>query len=215
MLDGRVLGASLGNPLYRESPRIARAVHQGGYADVLLRPTMVGLLRCGKMLPPQLLVIEIKFADATTAGAHPAGAMLSTDLEIQHVRVLASQVVLDSALVESFNRVLLLERCLERPERRGEAQRYRGARLYETHGRVCTTTRAPRSTCPTGKDVAPIGAARQKDSLLEYGAQHRHRLPAPQLHCRLSHQAPKMPPSGVTTHLGDLAWFTLRAWTAR
>ena len=35
-------------------PRIARAVHQGGYADVLLRPTMVGILRCGKMLPPQL-----------------------------------------------------------------------------------------------------------------------------------------------------------------
>ena len=95
-------------------PRIARAVHQGGYADVLLRPTMVGILRCGKMLPPQLnLVIEIEFADATTAlwsenaGAHPAGATLSTDFEIQNVRVLASQVVLDSALVESFNRVLL------------------------------------------------------------------------------------------------------------
>ena len=48
-------------------PRIARAVHQGGYANVLLRPTMVGILRCGKMLPPQLnLVIEIEFADATT-----------------------------------------------------------------------------------------------------------------------------------------------------
>ena len=35
-------------------PRIACAAHQGGYADVLLRPTMVGILRCGKMLPPQL-----------------------------------------------------------------------------------------------------------------------------------------------------------------
>ena len=95
-------------------PRIARTVHQDGYADVLLRPTMVGILRCGKMLPPQLnLVIEIEFADATTAlwfenaGAHPSGATLSTDFEIQNVRVLASQVVLDSALVESFNRVLL------------------------------------------------------------------------------------------------------------
>ena len=53
-------------------PRIARAVHQGGYADVLLRPTMVGILRCGKMLPPQLnLVIEIKWSE--NAGAHPAG----------------------------------------------------------------------------------------------------------------------------------------------
>ena len=48
--------------------RTPRAVHQSGYADVLLRPTMVGILRCGKMLPPQLnLVIEIEFADATTA----------------------------------------------------------------------------------------------------------------------------------------------------
>ena len=86
-------------------------MHQSGYADVLLRPTMVGILRCGKMLPLQLnLVIEIEFADATTAlwsenaGAHPAGATLSTDFEIQNVQVLASQVVLDSALVESFNR---------------------------------------------------------------------------------------------------------------
>ena len=59
--------------------RTPRAAHQSGYADVLLRPTMVGILRCAKMLPPQLnLVIEIEFADAPTAlwsenaGAHPA-----------------------------------------------------------------------------------------------------------------------------------------------
>ena len=84
-----------------------------------MRPTMAGILRCGKMLPPQLnLVLEIEFADATTAlwsenaGAHPAGATLSTDFEIQNVRVLASQVVLDSALVKSFNRVLFSGRSL-------------------------------------------------------------------------------------------------------
>ena len=123
-------------------------MHQSGYADVLLRPTMVGILRCGKMLPPQLnLVIEIEFADATTAlwsenaGAHPAGATLSTDFEIQNVRVLASQVVLDSALVESFNRVLLSGRSLvfaavHGASGRGGAQRHRGARLHETHGSV-------------------------------------------------------------------------------
>ena len=52
----------------------------------------MGILRCGKMLPPQLnLVIEIEFADAATAlwsenaGAHPAGATLSTDFEIQNL----------------------------------------------------------------------------------------------------------------------------------
>ena len=134
--------------------RTPRAVHQSGYADVLLRPTMVGILRCGKMLPPQLnLVIEIEFADATTAlwsenaGAHPAGATLSTDFEIQNVRVLASQVVLDSALVESFNRVLVRQvpgvqlphgahAAVHGASGRGGAQRHRGARLHETHGSV-------------------------------------------------------------------------------
>ena len=203
-------------------PRIARAVHQNGYADVLLRPTMVGILRCGKMLPPQLnLVIEIEFADATTAlwsenaGAHPAGATLSTDFEIQNVRVLASQVVLDLALVESFNRALLP----------GRSQRHRGARLHETDGRV--------------RDLL-VGAAKQEMQLgsLQYphnpherslgalplplgpcghlqrhGAQHRHRpcgLPATQLHRFATERVPKMPLSGVSTRLGDLARFTFK-----
>ena len=57
-----------------DDPRIARAVHQGGYADVLLRPTMVGILRCGKMLPPQLnLVIEIEFAAPLRCGPRTPG----------------------------------------------------------------------------------------------------------------------------------------------
>ena len=114
-------------------PRIARAVHQG-YADVLLRPTMVGILRCGKMLPPQLnLVIEIEFADAATAlwsenaGAHPAGATLSTDFEIQHVRVLQPRAPLRKVPGVQQSSV---------PNGVAE-QRHRGARLHETHGRVC------------------------------------------------------------------------------
>ena len=66
-------------------PRIARAVHQGGYADVLLRPTMVGILRCGKMLPPQLNLVmdRVRGRGPRNAGAHPAGAPLSTNFEIQ------------------------------------------------------------------------------------------------------------------------------------
>ena len=132
-------------------PRIARAVHQGGYADVLLRPTMVGILRCGKMLPPQLnLVIEIEFADAATAlwsenaGAHPAGATLSTDFEIQNVRVLASQVVLDSALVESAKLMGAFVTFWDNDA---------GSKIH--------------LLANPGQDVAPIGAARQEDSLLE------------------------------------------------
>ena len=98
--------------------RTPRAVHQSGYADVLLRPTMVGILRCGKMLPPQLnLVIEIEFADATTAlwsenaGAHPAGATLSTDFEIQNVRVLASHRCADSCRGSHRSSNLSCRRC--------------------------------------------------------------------------------------------------------
>ena len=168
-------------------PRIARAVHQGGYADVLLRPTMVGILRCGKMLPPQLnLVIEIEFADATTAlwsenaGAHPA-ATLSTDFEIQNVLVLASQVVLDSALVESFNRVLLSGRSLVFSYPTVHTQQSSVPNGVAEHNvRAFTKLMGAFVTfwdndagskihllANPGQDVAPIGAARQEDSLLE------------------------------------------------
>ena len=73
-------------------------------------------------------MIEIEFADATTAlwsenaGAHPSTPTLSTDFEIQNVRVLASQVVLNSALVESFPN--------------GVAE-HNVTVLHKTHGRVC------------------------------------------------------------------------------
>ena len=174
-----------------DDPRIARAVHQGGYADVLLRPTMVGILRCGKMLPPQLnLVIEIEFADATTAlwsenaGAHPSGATLSTDFEIQNVRVLASQVVLDSALVESFNRVLLSGRSLVFSYPTVHTQQSSVPNGVAEHNvtvaRAFTKLMGAFVTfwdndagskihllANPGQDVAPIGAARQEDSLLE------------------------------------------------
>ena len=43
---------------------------------------MVGVLRCGKMLPPQLNLVVRERRGAAT---------LSTDFEIQNVRVLASQ----------------------------------------------------------------------------------------------------------------------------
>ena len=222
-------------------PALARAVHQGGYADALLRPTMVGILRCGKMLPPQLnLVIEIEFADATAAlwsenaGAHPAGATLSTDFKIQNVRVLASQVVLDSALVESFNRVLLSGRSLvfsyptvhtqQSSVPNGVAEHnVTVARRHETHGRVCdllgqrcglqdplagqpgagrgpqppgVADAAGQPAVPTQPHEGSLGALplplRPRGHLRRHGAQHRHRprgLPAPQLHCRLSHRA--------------------------
>ena len=137
---------------------------------------MVGILRCGKMLPPQLnLVIEIEFADATTAlwfenaGAHPVGATLSTDFEIQNVRVLASQVVLGSVLVESFNRVLLSGRSLV----------------------FSYTVRTQQSSVPNSLQYPhnPMKGAWGNFHAGTYDDTVRNIDIAPQLHCRLSHRA--------------------------
>ena len=182
-------------------------MHQGGYADVLLRPTMVGILRCGKMLPPQLnLVIEIEFADATTAlwsenaGAHPSGATLSTDFEIQNVRVLASQVVLDSALVESFNRVLLSGRSLVFSYPTAHTQQSSVPNGVAEHNvtvaRAFTKLIAGSKIHNPGQDVAPIGAARQEDSLLESQMQLG------------SLQCPHNPMKGASEHFPSLRALT-------
>ena len=137
----------------------------------------MGILRCGKMLPPQLnLVIEIEFADATTAlwsenaGAHPAGATLSTDFEIQNV--------------ESFNRVLLSGRSLVFSYPTVHTQQSSVPNGVAEHNvtvaRAFTKLMGAFVTfwdndagskihllANPGQDVAPIGAARQEDSLLE------------------------------------------------
>ena len=75
-----------------------------------MAPTLIGMFQSGKMLPPQLnLVLELEFAEAGDA-LRPAGG--SSNYSIENVRALASQVTLDSALVESFNKVLLSGRSL-------------------------------------------------------------------------------------------------------
>ena len=89
---------------------LAEAILAGQYRDVLIAPTLIGLFQCGKMLPPQLnLVLELEFAEAGDA-LRPAGG--TSNFSIENVTVLASQVTLDSALVESFNKVLLSGRSL-------------------------------------------------------------------------------------------------------
>ena len=197
-----------------------------GYADVLLRPTMVGILRCGKMLPPQLnLVIEIEFADATTAlwsenaGAHPAGATLSTDFEIQNVRVLASQVVLDSA-----------------PRWRSPSTECSGRSLYPT-------VHTQQSSVPNGAAEHNVTVARAFTKLMGVAdaagqpAVPTHPMKGASEHVLadtyddtvrnidigragyLRHsfiagfpteRVPKMPLSGVSTRSGDLARFTFK-----
>ena len=80
------------------------------YKDVLMAPTLIGMFQAGKFLPPQLnLVLELEFAEPADA-LRPGGG--STDFSIENVRVLASQVTLDSALYESYQKILLSGRSL-------------------------------------------------------------------------------------------------------
>ena len=75
-----------------------------------MAPTLIGMFQAGKFLPPQLnLVLELEFAEPADA-LRPGGG--STDFSIENVRVLASQVTLDSALYESYQKILLSGRSL-------------------------------------------------------------------------------------------------------
>ena len=90
---------------------VAQPVQPGQKRDVLMYPHLLGMFTAGKMLPPQLnLVIEIEFADPEHAMRAGVGSSLS--YQIENVRLLADQVTLDSALRESFERILLSNRSL-------------------------------------------------------------------------------------------------------
>ena len=182
MLKGREYNRNKATEGFDEvnDPRIARAVHQGGYADVLLRPTMVGILRCGKMLPPQLnLVIEIEFADATTAlwsenaGAHPSGATLSTDFRTSKpprsswtLRWLSPSTACSSQEGRSCSATPRCTRSspASRTESRSTTSPWRAPSLgaFVTFWDNDAGSKIHLLANP-GQDVAPIGAARQED----------------------------------------------------
>ena len=89
----------------------ALPVQPGQKRDVLMAPHLIGMFGCGKMLPPQLnLVLEIEFAEPAMAMRAGVGSSLS--YQIENVHLLADQVTLDSALRESFERILLSNRSL-------------------------------------------------------------------------------------------------------
>ena len=105
-----VEGAPVGGPP-RGRRRLALPVQPGQKRDVLMAPHLIGMFNCGKMLPPQLnLVLEIQFAEPEMAMR--AGVGSSLDYQIENVHLLADQVTLDSALRESFERILLSNRSL-------------------------------------------------------------------------------------------------------
>ena len=116
-------------------------------------------------LPGKLPQLGAVAPEPPASGLRPAG---------QNVRVLASQVVLDSALVESFNRVLLSGRSLVSTVPPGVAEHnVTVARAFtKLMGAFVTFWDNDAGSkihllANPGQDVAPIGAARQEDSFLE------------------------------------------------
>ena len=89
----------------------ALPVQPGQKRDVLMAPHLIGMFNCGKLLPSHLnLVLEIEFAEPAMAMRAGVGSSLSH--QIENVHLLADQVTLDSALRESFERILLSNRSL-------------------------------------------------------------------------------------------------------
>ena len=85
-------------------------IAQSGSRHVLMSPHLIGIFNCQKLLPPELnLVLQITFADPND-GAR--GISASKDYTVESVSLYASQVTLDSALRESFQRIMTSGRSL-------------------------------------------------------------------------------------------------------
>ena len=91
----------------------------GEYATVLFTPSALGIMNCGKLWPIETapLSLEITFAppaDAVVSAAndHPANQASSTNYVVNNLHLQCSQVVVDSALNNSFKSLLASGRSL-------------------------------------------------------------------------------------------------------
>ena len=95
------------------------AIDPSEYAIVLFTPSALGIMHCGKFWPIEMapLSLEITFAppaDAviTAAGDHPVGQASSKDFVVNNLHLQCSQVIVDSALNNSFKSLLASGRSL-------------------------------------------------------------------------------------------------------
>ena len=107
------------DPASTTDPTTVEVIDPGEYATVLFTPSALGILNCGKLWPIEMapLSIEITFAppgDAVIgfANNHPAGVPSSTDYVINSLHLQCSQVIVDSALNNSFKNLLASGRSL-------------------------------------------------------------------------------------------------------
>ena len=107
------------DPASTTDPTTVEVIDPGEYATVLFTPSALGILNSGKLWPIEMapLSIEITFAppgDAVIgfANNHPAGVPSSTDYVINSLHLQCSQVIVDSALNNSFKNLLASGRSL-------------------------------------------------------------------------------------------------------
>ena len=104
---------SVGEPVGTE------AIDPGEYAKALFTPSALGIMSCGKLWLIEMapLSLEITFAppaDAVISAAneHPVGQASSVDYVVNNLHLQCSQVVVDSALNNSFKSLLASGRSL-------------------------------------------------------------------------------------------------------
>ena len=107
------------NPDSTTDPTVVEVIDPGEYATVLFTPSALGITNCGKLWPIEMapLSLEITFAPPGDAvigfsGAHPAGVPSSTSYAINELHLQCSQVIVDSALNNSFKNLLASGRSL-------------------------------------------------------------------------------------------------------
>ena len=100
-------------------PTKVEIIDPGEYATVLFTPSALGIVNCGKLWPIEIAPLSLEFtfappSDAVIgfANSHPAGQPSSTSYAINNLHLQCSQVIVDSALNNSFKNLLASGRSL-------------------------------------------------------------------------------------------------------
>lgn len=107
------------NPASAKDPTNVEVIDPGEYATVLFTPSALGIMNCGKLWPVEMapLSIEITFASPaeaviSNANMHPRNSASSANYVINNLHLQCSQVIVDSALMNSFKSLLASGRSL-------------------------------------------------------------------------------------------------------
>ena len=107
------------NPASAKDPTHVEVIDPGEYATVLFTPSALGIMNCNKLWPVEMapLSLEITFATPadsviSNANMHPRNSASSADYVINNLHLQCSQVIVDSALMNSFKNLLSSGRSL-------------------------------------------------------------------------------------------------------